>query len=258
MEIVNEYIFIIEQVEIISKCYLLKTASDAKDRDVYLRNSIAKTVSLLKSIGILYQVDSINDGWILHRSLIDRLIYLYYLLDNDNFTEFDEWTSVELYEFRHNAKVDERFKRLLKDPKFITQKGETKSYNEFKSRLNWKKPKPSDVLKTKNLDFIYKIGYDYASMHTHPMSWDGSMEFYTLTGLKPNPHDFNEDSILLKNSLIIGSMIFNLIIQNLSIEKPHFYLAYMIEFRKYAFGLKNNLLSIFNETFDSFKKDAGF
>ena len=258
MDIKTEYGSIISQVEIINKCYLLKTASDADGKDVYLRNTIAKTVSLLKSIGVLYHIDSYNDGWILYRSLIDRVVYLYYLLENDNFTEFDEWTFVELFELRHNAKVDERFKRLLKNPKFKTQKEETNIYKQYKARLNWQKPKPSEVLKDKDLDFVYKFGYDYASMHTHPMSWDGSKEFYKLTGLKPNPHDLNEDLLLLKNSLIIGSMIFNLVIQNLTMELPNFYLEYMSEFRKYAFGLENNIISKFNETFECFKTDSGY
>ena len=44
----------IKEIEIISKCFLLKIASDVNDKDVYLRNSIAKTVSLLKSIDILF------------------------------------------------------------------------------------------------------------------------------------------------------------------------------------------------------------
>lgn len=254
----DNYTSIIKQTEIINKCFLLKIASDVEGKDVYLRNSIAKTISLLKSIECLYIIENYNDGWILYRALIDRLVYLYYLIENDNFIEFDEWTNVELFKYRHNAKVDERFKRLLNNPKFKTQKGETNIYNDFKSRLNWKRPKPFDVLKSKDLDFIYKYGYDYASMHTHPMSCDGSKEFYQLTGLKPNPHDINEENLLLKNSLLISSMIFNLIITNIHVEMPRFYLDFMSEYRKFAFGLENNFSSKFQETFELFKKDAGY
>jgi hypothetical protein len=259
MDIEKDYTLITRQIEIINKCFLLKIASDVKShKDTYLRNSIAKTISLLKSIGCLHTIENYNDGWILYRALIDRLIYLYYLIDNDKFTEFDEWTFVELYEYRHNTKVDERFKRLLNNPKFKTPKGDTNDYKEFKNRLNWQKPKPYDVLKTKDLDFIYKFGYDYASMHTHPMFWDGSKEFYKLTELEPNSHNINEDNLLLKNSLLVGAMIFNLIIMYLSIEIPRYYLDYMSEFRKFAFGLENNFGLNFQETFESFKKDAGY
>ena len=252
------YTLTVKQIELINKCFLFKISSKVEGKDVYLRNGIAKTLSLLKSIECLYAIKNYNDGWILYRALIDRLVYLYYLIDNDNFVEFDEWTNVELFEYRNNAKVDERFKRLLNDPKFKTQKGETNIYNDIKSRLNWKKPRPFEVLKSKDLDFIYKYGYDYASMHTHPMSWDGSKEFYRLTGLKPNPHEINDDDFLLKNSLLISSMIFNLILINIHVEIPRFYLDYMSEFRKFAFGLENDFSSKFKETFELFKKDAGY
>ncbi len=254
----NNYTNTIKEIEIISKCFLLKIASDVSDKDVYFRNSIAKTVSLLKSIDILYKLEQFNEGWILYRSLIDRLVYLHYLIDNDNFIEFDEWTFVKLYEYRHNAKVDERFKRLLHNPKFKTQKGETNKYKEFKDRLNWKKPKALEVLKSKDLDFIYKFGYDHASMHTHPMSWDGSKEFYKLTGLETNPHVETEDYLISKNSFLISSVILNLIVSNMSIPIPKVFVEYLLEIKKMALGFENNCHLKFVETFEAFKRDAGY
>lgn len=254
----SEYTLTINQIESISNCFLTKIASDVNGKDVYFRNCIAKTVSFLKTIDLLFCVEKYNEGWILYRSLIDRLVYLYYIIDNNNFIEFDEWTFVKLYEFRHNAKVDGRFKRLLLNPKFKTPKGDTNTYKEYKGRLNWVKPNPLDILKSKDLDFIYKFGYNYASMHTHPMAWDGSKEFHNLTGLEPNPNDINKDNLLIKNSLLISSMIFNLIITNIQVEMPRFYLEFMSEFRKFAFGLENNFSSKYQETFELFKKEAGY
>ena len=254
----SEYTLTINQIEIICNCFLLKIASNVDGKDVYLRNSIAKTVSFLKTIDLLFCIEKHNEGWILYRSLIDRLVYLYYLIDNNNFTEFDEWTFVKLYEYRHNAKVDERFKRSLLNPKFKTPKGDTNTYKEYKRRLNWKKPNPLDILKTKDLDFIYKFGYDFASMHTHPMSWDGSKEFYNLTGLKPNPHIETEDSLLIKNSFLLSSMILNLIVANLSIQIPKIFVEYLLEIKKCALGFDNNCNLKFGETFADFKKAAGY
>lgn len=254
----SEFTLVINQIETISKCFLLKIPSDVDEKDVYLRNSIAKTVSLLKTIDLLFIVEKYNEGWILYRSLIDRLVYLIYLIDNDNFIEFDEWTYVKRYEFRHNAKVDERFKRLLNNQKFKTQKGETNLYNTFKKRLKWTKPDPFRVLKKLNLDFIYKFGYDYASMHTHPMSWDGSKEFHNMTGLKPNPSAENEDEILIKNSLLIASMILNLIVSNFSIKIPQVLIEFLSEIKKFVYGLENDCNTKFEEAFVFFKKDAGY
>lgn len=237
---------------------MLRIAEKVDGKDVYLRNSIAKTISLLKSIDLLFVVGQYNEGWVLFRALIDRLVYLHYLNDNDKYIEFDEWTFVKLYEYRNNAKADETFKRLLKNPKFKTQKGDTNKYKEFKKRLNWQKPNPLEILKSKDLDFLYKYGYDYASMHTHPMSWDGSKEFHQMTGLKPNPHIEAEDSLLLKNSFLVSSVILNEITLNFSIQVPKVFIEYLIEIKKYALAQKNNCDQKFHETFEAFKKDAGY
>lgn len=255
---IEDYTFLIRQFKTANKCFLLKIASDVDGKDVYFRNCIAKVCSLLKSIGLLYSVENFNDGWILYRSLIDRLVYLFYLTENNNFKEFDEWSYVKSYEYRHNAKVDERFKRLLKVPAFETKKGETQTYEEFKQRLNWKKPDPLAVLKSKKIDFIYKFGYDYASTHTHPMSKDGSKEFHHLTGLKPNPHEIEDNYLLLKNSLIISSISMDVILKNMSIAIPNYYIEYIEEYHKKAYGFENNVYLKFDETFNKFKKDAGF
>jgi len=249
----------INQIEIISKCFLLRRTSDVVGKDVYLRNSIAKTVSLLRTIDLLYTIEQYNEGWILYRSLIDRLVYLYYLIDNNKFIEFDEWTFLKLYEYRHNAKVDERFKRLLNNPKFKTKKGDGNTYKEIKKKnLKWEKPNALDILKAKDLDFIYKFGYDYASMHTHPMSWDGSKEFHNLTGLKPNPHDENDETLLVKDSLLISSIILNLIISNLSIEIPSMLIEFLSELKKLTYGIDNNFNVKSIETYNFFKKEAGY
>lgn len=254
----KNYTKIINQFETICKCFLLKIAEQAKDKDVYLRNCIAKTISLLKAIDVLFIIEQYNEGWILYRALIDRLVYVHYLLNNNKFIEFDEWTFVKLYEYRHNAKVDERFKRLLRNPKFKTKKGETSTYESFKARLNWQKPNPQNVLKSKDLDFIYKFGYDFASMHTHPMSWDGGKEFHKLTGLRPNPFIETEDDLLIKNSFLISSIIINETVLNFDIPIPRYFVEYLLEIKKYALGQSNNCISKYEETLNAFKSEAGY
>ena len=82
---------IIEQIEILDKWLLLKLAIDATTpKDRYLRNSIAKSITLLKSINIEYERQLYNEGWILFRALIDRLVYIYHLKDNNKFEEYGE------------------------------------------------------------------------------------------------------------------------------------------------------------------------
>ncbi len=70
---------VIEKIEILDKWLLLKLAIDVSTpKDRYLRNSIAKSITLLKSINNEYERQSYNEGWILFRALIDRLVYIYY------------------------------------------------------------------------------------------------------------------------------------------------------------------------------------
>lgn len=107
----------IERLEVFSKWLLLKLAAKADGvRDIYLRNALAKNISLLRSIESLFNQQQYNQGYILFRSLLDRFVYLCYLHDNNLFTEFEEWTFIKVYEHRNNAKADERFRRLVNDP----------------------------------------------------------------------------------------------------------------------------------------------
>jgi hypothetical protein len=155
----------------------------------------------------LFNQQQYNEGYILFRSLLDRFVYLCYLHDNNLFIEFEEWTFIKVYEHRNNAKADERFKRLVNDPLFKSDPSESRRYSELKRKGNkWRKPDPKEVLSGRGLDFLYKFGYDYASMHTHPMASDGDFEFHQLTGLEPNPHKDFSYSELSFNAILIATL----------------------------------------------------
>src|SRR5205085_9718786 len=199
----------IERIAVISKWLLLRLAEKAEShRDIYLRNAIAKNISLLRSIETLFNQQQFNQAYILFRSLLDRLVYVYYLHDNNCFEKFEEWSFIKSYEHRNNAKADERFKKVLDDPLFKSIPTESRRYSELKAKnVTWEKPDPKTVLKNKGLDFLYKFGYDYASMHTHPMASDGDFEFHQLTGLEPNPHkDFGYSELSL-NAVLISTLL---------------------------------------------------
>ena len=56
------------------------------------------------------------------------------------------------------------------------------------------------------MDFIYKFGYDMASMHVHPMANDGQQDFYSITKLKSDI-DFPSQITVLNNSILIVTML---------------------------------------------------
>ena len=188
---------------------MLQTATECKPiKHYYLRNSIAKNISLVKSIELLSENKQFNEGWILFRSLVDRLVYIYYLRENSNYQDFKDWTYLKTYESIHNARADELTHNVRNNPLFNLDKEDKAKHKELKEKkINWNKPRPQNVLKKEDLNLIYKFGYDYASMRTHPMYNDGDEEFHNITGLKPNPYEkYNHDE-LLPNSILLSTMI---------------------------------------------------
>jgi hypothetical protein len=168
---------------------------------------MAKSVSLLKSIKLLYDNEDFYNGWILYRSLTDRLVYLYYLNDNNLYDSFSDWSYVKTYEQKNSARADEQFKKILKDPFFNINTEDARKYSYLRRKTSWQKPDPYKILKSKGIEFLYKYGYDYASMHTHPMADDGNYEFYQMTGLEPNPYTKINQQTLVSNSVLLCTMI---------------------------------------------------
>jgi len=209
---------IIEKIEVLDKWLLLQLAIDAtSQKDRYLRNAIAKSISLLKSINCEFSRQSYNEGWILFRSLIDRLVYIYHLKDSDKYEEFEEWSFIKFFEHQNKARADERFKRILNDKNFAISKEDSNRYENLKKKnIRWEKPDPMIILKTKGLDFLYKFGYDFSSRQTHPMINDGEYEFHFLTGLEPNPYKTIDNEALIKNAILVTTMIQQEIFNNLS------------------------------------------
>ena len=178
------------------------------DKGIYLRNSIAKTQSLVKSIELTYNNELFNESWILFRCLLDRFVYLKYLSRNNLHEEFKEWSFIEGYEYIQNAKSEELTENVKNDPRFKFSKEQSKSYFEAKKLTNkFIKPRPQIELKSNGLNFLYKLGYDYASKRVHPMFEDGDEEYYRITKLEPNPYyEFNHQE-LITNTYLIASLI---------------------------------------------------
>ena len=234
---------IIEQIEILDKWLLLQLAIDATTpKDRYLRNSIAKSITLLKSIYNEYERQSYNEGWILFRALIDRLVYIYHLKDNNKFEEFEEWSFIQQFEHQNTARADERFRRILSDKNFTITKEDSNRYRSLKNKnVKWVKPDPMIILKSKGLDFLYKFGYAFASRQTHPISTDGEYELYFLTGLEPNPYKSFDNMILVKNAILITTLIQQEILNFLSFGFRAIIYNFLEQIQKQINGIETDL-----------------
>jgi hypothetical protein len=243
---------IIQKFEIVDKWLIFNLNPYLNtSKNKFLIYSIAKNLSLLKSIESEFNRTSYFEGWILFRALIDRLVYLLYLSENDLFDQFEEWTFITSFEYRNKARADEKFKQINTNTCFSIQLSESRRYNKLKKK-NIQKPKPNPeiLLKSRNLEFLYKYGYDFASMHTHPMANDGELEYYRYSKIKPNPYDDFDHSILLKNSILITTLIQTEVLNQLQLK----FHRLLYDFFENSCNQANNIENELEATFEQIVK----
>ena len=178
------------------------------DKNTYVTNAIAKSQSLVNSIELTFNNELYNESWILFRCLLDRYLYLRYLEKNELHKTFKEWSYAKGYEYLQNAKSEESTDNLKNDPRFRFSKEQSMNYSVIKKQSNrFYKPDPKTEFKDEGLNFIYKLGYDYASMRVHPMFEDGDEEYYRITKVEPNPYIEFDHKELITNTYLVASMI---------------------------------------------------
>jgi hypothetical protein len=175
-------------------------------RETIARNFIARGMICTQSIFSVWKNGSEQDAWILFRSLLDRLLHLRYLAETDGFTDFDDYSFQSMYESRHQLISDPDMKNKAPDNLKELQKVNKARYEVVAAKQPpWRRPKPREVAEKMGLGFLYRSGYNYASMHTHPMSDDGEADFTRLT-TRPRTMSL-PDSTVVRNSILIHTML---------------------------------------------------
>lgn len=175
-------------------------------RETIARNFVARGMSCTQNIFAVWMAGSEQDAWILHRSLLDRLLHLHHLGETDGFSGFEEYSFLSLYEARHQLLSDPDMRSKAPPSLKELQKSNKARYDEIAAKqARWHRPKPEDVAKKMDLGFLYRFGYDYASTHVHPMAGDGETDFTTL--IAP-PHALTPpDATVVRNSILVQSML---------------------------------------------------
>ena len=197
----------IETFRVYSGVVLLSFAKHGQGlRDTVARNFIARGMSCTQSIYAVWRAGSEQDAWILHRSLLDRLLHLHHLGQTDGFSEFEEFSFLSMYEARHQLLSDPDMSAKVPPSLKELQKLDRPRYDIISAKqTRWHRPKAEEVAKRMNLGFLYRFGYDYASMHVHPMSGDGEADFTTLISA---PHVVTvPDATVVRNSILVQSML---------------------------------------------------
>jgi hypothetical protein len=125
---------------------------------------------------------------------------------HNQFELFEEWSFIEQYNAMNRVRSDPEFKTALESKMFnLTSELKNRAKAIEKNPRVWQRPKAEEVAKQLDMQFLYRFGYDYGSMHVHPMADDGLQDFFTITKLEPVP-DFAEQRSVLSNTLLIAKM----------------------------------------------------
>jgi hypothetical protein len=195
----SDYFNVVEDFKILTQAILLLMTPLNKDKkDVFITYTISRNMILLESIAQLWENRHYNDCLILYRAQIDRLLHMYHLIDNNEIEVFDDWSFIQNFETRNNIKSNEQLKEYLIRDFWNEPKYRIERYKRLKqAKVIWRRPDLSKVAKARNVDYLYKFGYDMASGFVHPLSSDGELEFSLLTGLeKTNKIDLDYSAII--------------------------------------------------------------
>jgi len=180
---------------------------DLSVKDTILRNFLAKTSMSLKGIFALWEIENYQDCWAIYRAQMDRFFHLEHIAKHDEFELFDDWSTYRQFQAHNLAKSDKRFP--------IEQTSQVYCFNDNfaakvksvqRAKPKWNRPKAESVAKDIGMDFLYKFGYDLASMHVHPMSNDGQQDFFTITGIE-SVDKFPSQIAVVHNSILTTTMI---------------------------------------------------
>lgn len=197
----------IETFRVYSGIVLLSFAKHGQGlRDMVARNFIARGMSCTQSIYAVWKAGSEQDAWILHRSLLDRLLHLHQLAETDGFADFEEHSFLAMYEARHQLLSDPDMRGKAPPSLKELQKKDRSRYESISQKQSrWYRPKAEEVAKRMDLGFLYRFGYDYALTHVHPMAGDGEADFETL--ISPPGAVKLPDATVVRNSILVQSML---------------------------------------------------
>lgn len=177
------------------------------NRDVVIRNFLARAAVTLESILRLYDAKAYGDCWALFRTLVDRHFHLHVIATNNEFDAFEAWTFIKQFEMNNNIWSD---KTLTAEQKAGVPKptaAQKQRYKELKAaKVSWREPKAEDAAKSLGMPFLYKFGYDYASRFLHPSATDGVYEFELLTGLG-SKGDRGDQRIILHDAALAFTIL---------------------------------------------------
>ena len=183
--------------------FVLTAPDTSKNR--IIENFVAAAITRLGSIFVLWEEGNYNDCWILHRALLERYMHLHRLVREDEFDEFQRWSTQRQFRDAESLlRVPYFFSDFAPDQlKGLQELAKAKrSHMDRDPKSNWRRPKARD--ESSDNEWL-RTAYDFGSMKVHPMHDDGEDDFARLL-LMENTDDTVKIS-LLHNSFVLFHLI---------------------------------------------------
>jgi len=214
---------------------LLEWHEETDLRMIITRNFFSKSAMLVRSIFTLWDIKAFQECHILYRCLVERLFYLNKLFSENSFETYEEWSFMKQYDFFARVRADGRYKAQTDKLAPITETAKLRRAELRKKNVQWKEPKAKDIANSLGRDYLYLYGYDYSSMHIHPMANDGLQDYETVTTLRSG-ENFPSHETVLRNSLLVFWLLISDTLKHLNaIVSPtlnHFLVSYFENLEK--------------------------
>ncbi len=175
------------------------------DRDEIVANFLARSITSLRSIWLLYETGDYSNCLIILRCIIDRLLHLGYLNEKNAFEKFRHLSLVERHKHLHKIKSDGSMSRKEGAKFKLAYEMSSKIMDYIKrygaNSFDWRKINPKETAKAMGLDFIYHFGYDHASTYVHPMADEGIQDIMRVIGM-PSESLGADNRTILQNALL--------------------------------------------------------
>lgn len=87
-------------------------------KNLILRNLIARTAVSVRGIMQLWLIGDVQDCWVLHRCLMDRLFHLRHLGSTKEYELFDDWSFYQQFNALSRVRSDQEFGAEHRTPAF--------------------------------------------------------------------------------------------------------------------------------------------
>lgn len=206
----------IDEVSVYVSFYIkLSEITNSKSKTLYC--FLNKALSFVNSIFILAHHNQFGETVIIYRCLIERLLLIKYIIENNSYDDFDNWSFVKNYEQKNTIRSFKKYNKNLSEDELKSSKEVTLKYQKLKKeKTNWKEPNLEKYAKQIGYGHLYHLGYNFGSSYVHSRADEGISDFDHKIKIKQK--DDSRVNIILFNSLLILFSVLDECVSNTNLK----------------------------------------